>query len=103
MSDKALFIPLKTEYYRAFENGSKTTERRIYGKRWNENTCKVGRKVTLSKGYGKSERMHRVVTGFSRTAFADLPNHVKATVIAVYGSDPGDIAQIEIGEIACER
>lgn len=48
-----VFIPLKTEYYEAFCDGSKTVEYRQYGPRWNERTCQVGRRVTISKGYGK--------------------------------------------------
>jgi len=54
---KPIFIPLKTEYYEAFEDGSKTEELRLYGPRWNEKTCTVGRQVILSKGYGKYARL----------------------------------------------
>ena len=55
---KPLFIPLKSEHYEAFANGTKTTELRIYGPHWNLITCPIGRPVTLSKGYGKSHRLH---------------------------------------------
>lgn len=48
---KPLFVPLKTEWFRAFERGEKTTEFRLYGPRWNESTCIPGRQVTLSHGY----------------------------------------------------
>jgi hypothetical protein len=48
---KPLFVPLKTEYFRAFENGTKKTEYRLLGPRWNENTVIKGRQVTLSHGY----------------------------------------------------
>lgn len=48
---KPLFIPLKTEYFRAFEIGTKRTEYRLYGPRWNEGTVLKGRSVTLSHGY----------------------------------------------------
>ena len=64
MTDKPLFIPLKAEYYEAFEDGSKDTEYRRYGKIWNEKHCRIGRDVTLSYGYGKARRMKGVVTGF---------------------------------------
>ena len=53
---KPLFIPLKKEYYEAFLEGSKTDELRLYGPRWNENTCPAGRGVLLSNGYGKKNR-----------------------------------------------
>lgn len=58
---KDLFIPLKGEYYDAFEDGSKDTEYRAYGPRWNEDTCPPGRGAVLSRGYGKQKRMKKVV------------------------------------------
>ena len=48
---KPLFVPLKGEYFDAFASGAKNTEYRLYGKRWNERTCRIGRAVTLSRGY----------------------------------------------------
>jgi len=62
----ALFIPLKTEHFRAFQDGTKQEEFRPYGARWNETTCPPGRKATLSKGYGKYERLNGTITGFRR-------------------------------------
>lgn len=53
---RPLFIPLKTEYFQAFADGSKREELRRYGPRWNERTCCVGRDVVLSKGYSKQAR-----------------------------------------------
>lgn len=61
---KPLFVPLNTEHYEAFEDGSKDTEYRLYGARWNEKTCIVGRPAVLSKGYGKQNRMNRVISSF---------------------------------------
>ena len=61
---KPLFIPLKTEYFEAFKAGTKDTEYRRHGQRWNEDVCQVGRPVVLSKGYGKAERLPAVITGF---------------------------------------
>jgi len=60
-----LFIPLYTRYFEAFKAGKKKTEFRTYGKGWNENTCRVGRLVTLSKGYGKYERLTGIIEKFS--------------------------------------
>src|SRR3990167_457942 len=48
---KPLFIPLTTQWFRAFKLGEKTVEYRSYGPRWNEHTCVPGRAVTLSHGY----------------------------------------------------
>lgn len=61
---KPLFIPLKAQYYAAFAEGRKTEEYRLYGPRWNERTCHIGRQVTLSRGYGKKNRLHGHVSGF---------------------------------------
>ena len=61
---KPLFIPLKTEFFEAFENGTKDTEYRLYGPRWNERTCAIGREVVLSHGYGTKRRLRGVVVGF---------------------------------------
>ena len=59
--EKPLFIPLKGEHYDAFERGDKTTEYRAYGPRWNEKTCHPYRWATLSRGYGKKNRMMGVI------------------------------------------
>lgn len=62
--EKALFVPLKSEHFEAFAAGQKQEEYRVYGARWNEVTCRPGRRVTLSHGYGKRRRLHGTVTGF---------------------------------------
>lgn len=66
MTEKALFIPLCTEWFRAFEAGTKNIEYREYGARWNERTCRIGRAAVLSHGYGKSARLARQVSGFAK-------------------------------------
>jgi len=81
---KPLFIPLKTKYFEAFENGSKDTEYRPYGKRWNERTCPVGRPVVLSRGYGKQRRLEGVIERF---AVDPMPMLMKDWC-DVYGDDP---------------
>ncbi|MDH3325156.1 MAG: hypothetical protein OEM38_00400 [Gammaproteobacteria bacterium] len=48
---KPLFIPLKTQYFNQFKAGTKTTEYRLYGSRWNDKTIVLGRMATLSHGY----------------------------------------------------
>ena len=89
MIEKPLFIPLKTEYFEAFQNGSKTTEYRQSGGRWNEKTCRVGRRVTLSKGYGKQHRLTGRVAGF------EIKQMDSEAWIACYG-EPGTAACINI-------
>lgn len=70
--EKPLFIPLRTEWFRAFYDGTKGTEYRAYGPRWNERTCRVGRRATVSHGYSGA-RLERVVTGFEALSWAEAP------------------------------
>jgi ASC-1-like (ASCH) protein len=72
---KPLFIPLRSEYFDAFASGKKTCEWRIYGPRWNEKTCTPGREVTLSKGYGKHQRLRGIILSTCKHIFDD-PVHV---------------------------
>lgn len=60
MTGKPLFVPLKTEYFRAFERGEKTIEYRIHGPRWSHDTCSPGRPVVLSHGYSGRRLRGRV-------------------------------------------
>ncbi len=65
MNESALFIPLNKKHYEAFERGDKTHEYRLAGGRWNERTCKPGRAVILSCGYGKKRRLIGEILNFS--------------------------------------
>lgn len=56
-----LFVPLKTEWFDRFASGEKTVEWRLFGKRWNRETCIAGRAIILSKGYGKYARLHGTI------------------------------------------
>ena len=62
---KHLFIPLKKEYFLAFENHEKTTEYRQYGPRWNEGTVYAGRSVTLCLGYN-GRQLTAIVLGMRK-------------------------------------
>ena len=92
MNDKPLFIPLKGEYYDAFADGRKDTEYRRRGPRWNAETCRIGRRVILSRGYGKKSRIEGVIVGFSYDLVpSKLPGWVEC-----YGANSGDAACIKI-------
>ncbi len=96
---KPLFIPLKTEYYEAFKSGAKTEELRLFGKRWNNETCKIGREVILSKGYGKHDRMKGIIWQFAcqhGTAFNDRDTE---SIKAIYGELNIYIARIFIKDL----
>jgi hypothetical protein len=96
---KPLFIPLKTEYYEAFEGGTKTEELRVYGPRWNHDTCRQGREVILSKGYGKQNRMKGRIWKFKKQHGSLFGSTYKAAIQAVYGTLDVDIACISITDL----
>lgn len=89
---KPLFIPLKAEFFDAFQAGSKNKEYRRYGARWNEKTCPIGRPVILSRGYGKAARLAGLVTSFE---VSTKPTKTRAWK-ACYGSRRSKAAIIGI-------
>lgn len=93
-----LFIPLKAVYFDAFASGDKTTEYRLYGQRWNEQTCPPGRPVVLSRGYGKHRRLSGCVRDFLRVSLAALPEHVQESLRLIYReqAEQNDIAVVGI-------
>lgn len=58
---KPLFIPLMARWFDEFVAGTKTTEWRAFGPRWNHDTCIPGRAVIISRGYGKHARLHGTI------------------------------------------
>ena len=68
VSDKPLFVPLKTEWLDAFASGQKTSEWRAHGPRWNAGTCWPGRAVILSHGYSGARLHARIAKVRYRTA-----------------------------------
>jgi hypothetical protein len=86
MMKKPLFIPLKSKYYEAFQNGSKTEELRRYGPRWNLDTCTIGRRVVLSKGYGKQHRMQGQIWRFKRQHGSMFGSGYKKAILDTYGT-----------------
>ena len=93
---KPLFIALKTRFYVEFKSGLKSKEYRLYGPRWNEKTCIVGRAVTLSKGYGKSDRTSGYIISFRRVWARELPLSVQKDVLSCYGKLDVEISEIGI-------
>lgn len=80
----ALFVPLVSRYYDAFERGEKTEELRLYGPRWNEKTCRIGRAITISKGYGKKNRLHGTIWKFKRQHGTTFGSAYKAAIMDRY-------------------
>lgn len=97
MAERPLFIPLRREWFEAFESGDKTEEHRRHGKRWNARTCRIGRAVTLSLGYS-GRRLTGVITSFgTRLCDAECDGGIYRTgeelaVIGITLVDPSRIA-----------
>ncbi len=94
--EKPLFIALKSEYYEQFKCGDKNTEYRLYGPRWNEKTCRVGRDVILSKGYGKKDRITGTISEFNQMDARKYGGLLRATILAIFGTLEKPIAEIRI-------
>lgn len=96
MKDKPLFVPLKSEFFDAFAAGTKTFELRRYGARWNERVCRVGRDVTLSRGYGKRSRLSGRVRSFTHLPGELLSGKSRSSVERTFGTLNLDVAIIGI-------
>ncbi|MDF1565283.1 MAG: hypothetical protein P1V51_19760 [Deltaproteobacteria bacterium] len=94
--EKALFIPLMGVYYDAFEMGIKTNELREYGHRFNERTCRLGRRVLLSRGYGKARRMEGTIVSFRKIPARQLRQADQISFEVIYGTLDADAADIGI-------
>ena len=86
MSEKPLFVPLKAEFFEAFASGAKKDELRRYGPRWNETTCAVGRVVTLSRGYGKAQRLSGIIRAFKKQHGSTFGSMYRASIEKIYGT-----------------
>lgn len=94
---KPLFIPLKAEHYDAFASGAKQWERRLFGPRWNRETCKVGREVVLSRGYGKAHRLTGRITAVLVGPLKSIQSLGRIALCACYPKITSNTDIIEIG------
>lgn len=85
---KPIFIPLKAKFFDQFKAGTKDTEYRRRGPRWNAATCQIGRAVVLSKGYS-GERLTGRITGFH---YDHLPLRNIPGWSECYGGEAGLVA-----------
>ena len=60
---RALFVPLRTEYFNQFADGSKSIEYRRHTRQWTAKHCYPGRLVMLSHGYS-GRRLSAVIEHF---------------------------------------
>ena len=85
-TEKPLFVPLKSQYYYEFKNGTKTRElRRGSDKRWSAKNCRVGRAATLSRGYGKQDRLSATVSAHKVWRVRGLSPRDYAAFVDCYG------------------
>ncbi|MCP3928063.1 MAG: hypothetical protein GY705_03060, partial [Bacteroidetes bacterium] len=93
---KPMFIPLKSQFYYQYKKKKKDTELRLYGNGFNERTCTVGRKVVLSKGYGKHERLTGYIKNFKVKHATLLNKSSRLAIKKCYGNLNVNIACIYI-------
>lgn len=93
---RLLFIPLKGEYFDQFASGAKRDELRLYGPRWNERTCAIGRAVTLSRGYGRRHRLTGTIWTFKKQHGSTFGSTYRAAIERLYGTLNVQIACIGI-------
>ena len=89
--EKPLFIPLRTQWFRMFEAGTKNVEYRAYGKGWNERTRRIGRAARLSHGYSGA-RIEKRIVGFKKLPRSEAPE----AAMQIY-PEAAFIAAIELG------
>jgi hypothetical protein len=65
-----LWINLKYEFFDAFARGEKETEFRVLGKLWNEEKCRIGRRVVLTRAY-RQPHLTGVIVGFDARFASD--------------------------------
>ena len=90
-NEKPLFVPLFREHFNAFLDGSKRVEFRKHGARWNRETCRVGRRITLSCGYN-GPRLHGTITRFDVSTAPSISEAWRK----IYGDERREVACIRV-------
>jgi len=99
---RPLFLALKAKWFDAFASGEKRSELRLYGPRWNERTCFVGRDVVLSRGYGKASRLRGTIREFYRRKARTFGSTYQSVILETFGTLDKEIAEIRIDIAARE-
>jgi len=60
--DKPLFLPLNTFWFNEFAYGRKKWEIRGIGNQYNKKTVRIGREVTLRRGYNTNDELGGIIT-----------------------------------------
>jgi hypothetical protein len=96
---KPFFMPLKTEYFEQFKNGTKSYELRKYSNRFCRAKFPIGRHVILSKGYGKKHRLIGTVAHINIVMADELSIIDRKAVVDCYGNGEIKIIQIWLKDI----
>lgn len=84
-----LFLPLNAEHFDAFKAGTKPAEYRILGGKFNQQQIVQGRRVVLSRGYGKKDRMTGIIGQVQIKLFSALNEPLRNILIKIYGEKYG--------------
>ena len=94
--ETALFVPLVRQHFDDFKSGAKKEEFRSFGPRWNRTTCRIGRKVVLSLGYGKGNRLTGRVTSLRIGSRVTTVINARPEWKAIYGEARREVIAIGI-------
>lgn len=86
----AIFVPQKRVHFADTKSGVKRFEYRKLGKIWNEKSCRVGRRIIFSNGYGIQNRLTGRITSFR----IEHNPHTLPGWTDCYGDDNGPAAVI---------
>ena len=78
-----LHIILRHRFFDAFASGEKTLEWRRLGARWNEVTCRPGRRVVLMRGYTRAGALQGRITAYEVRPALDGSTYAPGTPCAV--------------------
>ena len=74
---------LRHRFFDAFKAGEKTREWRRLNARWNADTCRLGRRVVLMRGYTRAGRLQGVITAYEVRPAPDGSTYAPGTPCAV--------------------
>ena len=91
-----LEIKVFEKYFEQWIDRKKKYEMRIYGEKWNEKTCRVGKKAIIRCGSKGLSSVSGVISGFSVVEACDLPQSDQDTIKEIWGTIDLTMACIEI-------
>jgi len=96
MNKNPLFLPLKTEFFNAFKDGTKTHEYRRHGRQFTKKNWFPGRRVNLRRGYSTNDNLYGTVTSFKVFRKSEIIGSLAKTITDLYGPEDEEICEIGI-------